>query len=285
VVVRDRDGGPLVIRNAPLLDDGTPMPTLYWLVGRDEVAAVSRLEAAGGVRDAEAAVDAAELDAAHARYAAERDAEVPPDAVHRPSGGVSGTRQGVKCLHAHYAWFLAGGDDPVGRWVAERLASTLAVDIGERIVTGNGSAGQALATTMSELLDALGEADPPTPQSLSNAIGAVTDDIDNLLRQQPDVAERRALELTGHEAWHLAVVERGREPDESVARLTVARDDLEDLFRTLATERRGDRLHNPGLQAQKVDTVVATCCTVLAFMRRLRFDATTFVHPAMRSAH
>jgi hypothetical protein len=28
----------------------------------------------------------------------------------------------VKCLHAHYAWFLAGGDDPVGAWVAERLA-------------------------------------------------------------------------------------------------------------------------------------------------------------------
>jgi len=27
----------------------------------------------------------------------------------------------VKCLHAHYAWFLAGGDDPVGRWVDQRL--------------------------------------------------------------------------------------------------------------------------------------------------------------------
>jgi hypothetical protein len=25
------------------------------------------------------------------------------------------------CLHAHYAFFLAGGDDPVGRWVAQRL--------------------------------------------------------------------------------------------------------------------------------------------------------------------
>jgi hypothetical protein len=24
-------------------------------------------------------------------------------------------------LHAHYAWFLAGGDDPVGAWVARRL--------------------------------------------------------------------------------------------------------------------------------------------------------------------
>ena len=39
-----------------------------------------------------------------------------------PASGVAGTRKGVKCLHAHYAWHLAGGDDPIGRWVAERLS-------------------------------------------------------------------------------------------------------------------------------------------------------------------
>ena len=39
-----------------------------------------------------------------------------------PSGGVGGTRRGVKCLHAHLAWYLAGGDDPVGRWTAHQLA-------------------------------------------------------------------------------------------------------------------------------------------------------------------
>lgn len=122
VVVRSPAGDPVVIRNAPLLDDGTPMPTRFWLVGGEEVAAVSRLEAAGGVRQAEAAVPGEEVAAAHARYAAARDAELPPG--HEgpaPTGGVGGTRRGVKCLHAHYAWFLAGGDDPVGRWVAERL--------------------------------------------------------------------------------------------------------------------------------------------------------------------
>jgi hypothetical protein len=123
VVVRDSAGSPVVLRNAPLLADGTPMPTLYWLVGGREQQAVGRLEAAGGVRQAEEAVDADELAAAHARYALEREALLP--AEHdgpRPSGGVGGTRRGVKCLHAHYAWFLAGGDDPVGRWVASRLS-------------------------------------------------------------------------------------------------------------------------------------------------------------------
>jgi hypothetical protein len=122
VVVRHADGSPLVIRNAPLLDDGTPMPTRYWLVGEPERTWVSRLESEGGVDRAEAEVDADELAAAHARYAAERDAALPPGhAGPRPAGGVAGTRRGVKCLHAHYAWFLAGGDDPVGRWVDERI--------------------------------------------------------------------------------------------------------------------------------------------------------------------
>ena len=122
VVVRNEDGVPVVIRNAPLLDDGTPMPTLYWLVGDAEREAVSRVEAGGGVRAAEAEIPAEDIAAAHARYAAERDALLPRDHVGpKPSGGVGGTRLGVKCLHAHYAWFLAGGDDPVGRWVAEKL--------------------------------------------------------------------------------------------------------------------------------------------------------------------
>jgi hypothetical protein len=125
VIVRDRDGGPVVIRNAPFLDDGTPMPTRYWLVGRREVAIVSRLEAAGGVREAEAALDPKAVAAAHDRYRRERDAAIPADwAGPRPRGGVGGTAAGVKCLHAHYAWFLAGGDDPVGRWVAEHLDAT-----------------------------------------------------------------------------------------------------------------------------------------------------------------
>ena len=123
VVVSDDRGGPVVIRNAPVLNDRTPMPTRYWLVGKQIRLAIDRLEAGGGVKAAEAAVDPEELEQAHRRYAAERDEAVPSAWTGpRPSGGVGGTRRGVKCLHAHYAWFLAGGDDPVGRWVARQLS-------------------------------------------------------------------------------------------------------------------------------------------------------------------
>jgi hypothetical protein len=127
VVVRTPAGRAAVIRNAPLLDDGTPMPTRYWLVDPDLVLAVSRVEAEGGVRAAEAAVEPEALAAAHATYAAERDAVLPHGHQGpRPHGGVGGTATGVKCLHAHYAYFLAGGDDPVGAWVQEQLEARAA---------------------------------------------------------------------------------------------------------------------------------------------------------------
>lgn len=123
VVVRDAAGEPVVLRNHPIMRNGRPMPTLYWLAGKDALRRVSRLEAAGGVRAAEAEIPADQIADVHARYAAERDALIPADHTGpRPSGGVAGTREGVKCLHAHYAYLLAGGDDPVGRWVALRVA-------------------------------------------------------------------------------------------------------------------------------------------------------------------
>lgn len=123
IVVRHRaDGSPVVIRNEPLLASGRPMPTRYWLLGEPERTMVGRLESRGGVRRAEEAIGLEAIAAAHDAYAAERDAALPADwDGPRPTAGVGGTRVGVKCLHAHYGWFLAGGDDPVGRWVDERL--------------------------------------------------------------------------------------------------------------------------------------------------------------------
>ena len=124
VVVRRPDGVPIVTRNAPFERDGTPMPTRYWLLPSARANdAIGRLEAGGGVRAVEAEVDPEAIANAHKSYAHERSACIPNDwEGPRPSGGVGGTRTGTKCLHAHYAYFLAGGPDPVGRWVWDRLA-------------------------------------------------------------------------------------------------------------------------------------------------------------------
>ena len=74
VAVRGVDGRPMVITNEPFLRDGTPMPTRYWLVDPELRVLVGRLEAAGGVREADLEVDGTALAETHRRYAAERDA-------------------------------------------------------------------------------------------------------------------------------------------------------------------------------------------------------------------
>ena len=129
VVVRRAGGSPVVIENEPHLRDGTPMPTLYWLVDPVLHAEVSRLESAG-VHRFEELVDPAELARTHEEYARRREAATVRHDLVQPRGGVGGTRTGVKCLHAHLANYLAGHDDPVG----SRVAATL--DLSGLVVAG-----------------------------------------------------------------------------------------------------------------------------------------------------
>ncbi len=125
VSVSRPDGTPVVLLNAPFLHSGRPMPTRYWLVDPELNKAIGRIESIGGVKAAEAAIAPEHVAAAHDRYRRERERLIPVDHTGpRPTGGVGGTRQGVKCLHAHYAYHLAGGDDPVGRWVHDRLSES-----------------------------------------------------------------------------------------------------------------------------------------------------------------
>ncbi len=201
VVVRHRDETPLVIANAPLLDDGTPMPTRFWLVGEPERTWVGRLESTGGVTRAEAAVDPDRLATAHAAYAAARDARIPAGHTGpRPHGGVGGTRRGVKCLHAHYAHWLVGGDDPVGEWVAARLADdglvpdvaptpVAAIDCGtnstrlliaERADDGSvrGLQRSMQITRLGQGVDATGRLDPAAVERTLEVLGTYREAID-----------------------------------------------------------------------------------------------------------
>jgi uncharacterized protein len=283
VMLRAADGTPIVIRNAPLLDDGTPMPTRFWLVGPTEVRAVSQLEAAGGVRRAEAEIDPALVEAAHRRYEAERDAAMPVDWTGpRPSGGIGGTRTGVKCLHAHYAWHLVGGDDPVGAWVDTQLATTPQIPDGElvvrltdgELVLATGGWSEHLPIGAEAVCRLLGHTDPPSPVDLTNAIGAVADHLDDVLIAHPELREGgMTVRLCGSAVAQVARVEIGSADVEWPQPL--ARDAAEEVFRLVATECRDDRSHNPGLAADHVDTVVAACCLVVATMRRLHLSEVT----------
>jgi exopolyphosphatase/guanosine-5'-triphosphate,3'-diphosphate pyrophosphatase len=52
----------------------------------------------------------------------------------------------------------------------------------------------------------------------------------------------------------------------------LTRDAAEEVFRTLATESRADRIHNPGLEEARADVIVGGCCVLVALFRRFGFD-------------
>ena len=116
-------GLPDVAQTAPRLPDGSPFPTLYYLTCPRAVAAVSKLEAAGMMRDmtARLADDALRhrYESAHRDYLARREiaartAGVEPLPPGTQSAG--GMPERVKCLHALVAHELAaGGVNPFGR--------------------------------------------------------------------------------------------------------------------------------------------------------------------------
>ena len=290
VVVRDETGDPVVLRNAPFLDDGTPMPTRFYLVGTSLVRDVSRLEATGGVKAAEAAIDPDDLAALHRRYEAERDAAIDPDHEGpRPSGGVGGTRVGVKCLHAHVAHHLAGGDDPVGRWALDQLgllepgepvepASTapgalrVTIDDYALVVEVEGGGVHTIPVGPATLLEGpLRGSDPPLPADLTNTLGLVQDHLDDLLIEAPSIAATPSVTAAGAHAEAMARVEIGAE--EIPLGYELQRPDADEVFRTLAVESAADRRHNPGLPDGQVESIVATCCVILGIMRRLDLRA------------
>ena len=121
VVVRCPFGRPAVTEQAPFDDAGRPFPTQFWVTCPHLVAAISRLEAAGGVeRWSRAASDDPALAAS---LAAANDAQ----RRERPelASGIGGsTRAGsLKCLHAHAAFALARPGYELGDRVLAELTS------------------------------------------------------------------------------------------------------------------------------------------------------------------
>jgi len=118
VVVRCPFALPAVTEQEPYDDDGDPFPTTYYLTCPHLVAAVSRIEAAGGVeRWSEAALrePALRVSLARATEAQRRirralaGGRTGSDAGASLELGIAGARQPerLKCLHAHAAFALA----------------------------------------------------------------------------------------------------------------------------------------------------------------------------------
>src|SRR5919108_534175 len=131
VAVRCPYGRPAVTEQWPYDESGEPFPTTYWLTCPYLVAALARIEAAGGVeRWTRAAAEDAEL-AESLPEAHEEQRRIRPELDLGIGGARAGT-QGLKCLHAHAAFALARPGYQLGeRAPAPGWPRTLAVVEGE----------------------------------------------------------------------------------------------------------------------------------------------------------
>ena len=116
--------------------------------------------------------------------------------------------------------------------------------------------------------------DPPTTAALTNALGIVHDHLDDVVIEAPAVAATASIVFAGHHARSLAQVEIGSIDLPAACRLDRA--GIDEVFRTIVAESPAERRHNPGLDDAHLDTIVATCCIVLAIMRRLALHDAEF---------
>jgi hypothetical protein len=132
VVARCPFGLPAVTEQAPYDPDGEPFPTTYWLTCRHLVAAVARLEAAGGVERWSRAVAEDPTLSASLDRATKEQRRLRRELAGRQPGsdegasldfGIAGSRSPghLKCLHAHVAFALARPGYTVGEVILQEV--------------------------------------------------------------------------------------------------------------------------------------------------------------------
>jgi exopolyphosphatase/guanosine-5'-triphosphate,3'-diphosphate pyrophosphatase len=119
--------------------------------------------------------------------------------------------------------------------------------------------------------------DPPRPEELSNAVSIVGDAVDNAVLEQPLIGSATHVVGVAGTIVTIAAVELGLATFDATRLhgMSLTKDAAEDVFRTLATEKLADRIHNPGLPRERADVIVAGCCLLVAIMRRLHLSEIT----------
>ena len=117
-------------------------------------------------------------------------------------------------------------------------------------------------------------ADPPDPAELSQAISVMHAHLDDVERAAPAVKGARRLVGLAGTITTMAAVEIGlaHYDPERIHHFLLTRAAAEDVFRTLATEGREDRLHNPGLEEARADVIVGGAAILVTVMRHFGFE-------------
>jgi exopolyphosphatase/guanosine-5'-triphosphate,3'-diphosphate pyrophosphatase len=117
--------------------------------------------------------------------------------------------------------------------------------------------------------------DPPAPEELSVCISVVDEYLKDVARVLPRAREAATFVGLAGTVTTVAAVEMGlAEYDrDRIHHFVLTRAAAEDVFRTLATETREQRLGNPGLEPARADVIVGGCCVLVAIMRFFEFGA------------
>ena len=205
IAARDDAGDPTVIRNAPFLDDGTPMPTMFWLIGPDWVRRVGQLEAGGGVerRRGRRRSRRARRRARALRRAPRGD---DPGRSHRAATvGRRRRHPNRRQVPARPLGLAPRRRRRSGRAMDRASESTTAptcsvrrrlqIDIGA--ATPRASTCRPASTRRSRGASRrspqawFADHDPPHPASLTNALGTIDDHLDDVDREHPRVRPAR----------------------------------------------------------------------------------------------
>ena len=115
--------------------------------------------------------------------------------------------------------------------------------------------------------------DPPEPEELSGAVSVVRDYLLDVERELPSVHDAQTVVGLAGTITTVAAVEQGVQYSrERIHGFRLRREAAEDVFRTLALEPAAERAHNPGLEPERVDTIVGGAVVLVGILRVFDLD-------------
>ena len=116
--------------------------------------------------------------------------------------------------------------------------------------------------------------DPPLPEELVACLSITESHLDDVVREVSGVSEARTLVGLAGTVSCAAAVELGLATydRDRIHHFRLSKEATEDVFRTLATENRAERLANPGMEEERADVIVGGMAILVKVMRQLGFD-------------
>ncbi len=113
--------------------------------------------------------------------------------------------------------------------------------------------------------------DPPRPEELLACQSITEAHLDDVMREMPAVADAHCFVGLAGTVSAAAGIELGlvTYDREQIHHFVLTREAVEDVYRTLATETRAERIHNPGLEEARADVIVGGLSILVKIMRYL----------------